>query len=253
MEPINFVEITHENASAEGLFCIKNPQYPGFKLKLDWLEKRRAEGLKLKILKNGRETVGFVEYVPGEFAWRPVKADNYLFIHCLWVYPKKNLGKGFGSILLEEVENDARSADKAGVTVVTSEGTWMSGPSLFRKNGFKETAVKDRFILMTKKLNPSPDPEFRDWEKNLANYRGLNLVYANQCPLFIKSVDDMKQTASAAGLDLKVTVLNSAEDIRNAASGYGVYSLVYEGRLLADHYISNTRFKNILNKEIVGK
>lgn len=93
-------------------------------------------------------------------------------------------------------------------------------------------------------------PAFLNWEENLKNYQGLNLVYANQCPLFIKSVEEMRETAKLHRLELKVTVMESSEDIRKAASGYGVYSLVYNGKLLADHYISNTRFKNILNKEL---
>lgn len=31
---------------------------------------------------------GFIEYLPGEHAWRAVHADGYLFIHCLWVVGK---------------------------------------------------------------------------------------------------------------------------------------------------------------------
>ena len=32
--------------------------------------------------------------------------------------------------------------------------------------------------------------KIRNWEENLKKYNGLNLIYANQCPLFIKSVDE---------------------------------------------------------------
>ncbi|MEZ5197460.1 MAG: YoaP domain-containing protein [Bacteroidales bacterium] len=59
----------------------------------------------------------------------------------------------------------------------------------------------------------------------------------------------MKQTAKEYGLDLQVTILKTAKEAQEAPSGYGTYSLVYKGKLLSDHYISNTRFKNILNKE----
>jgi hypothetical protein len=30
----------------------------------------------------------FIEYIPGEQAWRAVHADGYLLIHCLWVVGK---------------------------------------------------------------------------------------------------------------------------------------------------------------------
>jgi hypothetical protein len=253
MDPVNVyecVDVTPDNAAKEGLFCIKNAHYPGFKLKVEWLTGRQQEGLQLKLLKVNGETVGFIEYVPGEYAWRPVEAGCYLFIHCMWVFPNKNLGKGYGSILLSECEKDAIEQEKNGVAVVASHGSWMSSPAVFEKNGFVRLEEKDRFILMAKTLNEGTLPAFLNWEQNLDKYQGLNLVYANQCPLFIKSVDEMKATARTLGYDLKVTLMESPEQIREAASGYGVYSLIWNGKLLADHYISNTRFKNILTKEL---
>lgn len=250
MSTFQIQEVTPENAANESLFCIKDPNYPGFKLKVEWLKERIKEGLKLKLLKIADETVGFIEYVPGKFAWRPVSAENYLFIHCMWVFPHKNLGKGYGSILLSECEKDAKAQGLDGVATVSSEGSWLSNPAIFEKNGFLTVVKKDRFVLMAKTDFKVKMPAFLNWEENLKNYQGLNLVYANQCPLFIKSVEEMRETAKLHGLELKVTVMKSSEDIRKAASGYGVYSLVYNGKLLADHYISNTRFKNILNKEL---
>lgn len=253
MDPVNVyecIDVTPDNAAKEGLFCIKNAHYPGFKLKLEWLKNRQQEGLQLKLLKVNGETVGFIEYVPGEYAWRPVEAGGYLFIHCMWVFPNKNLGKGYGSILLSECEKDAKAGGKRGVAVVASKGSWMSSPEIYEKNGFESVEEKDRFILMTKVFGNFQRPSFLNWEENLNHYQGLNLVYANQCPLFIKSVDEMKATARALGHELKVKVMESPEEIRKAASGYGVYSLIYNGKLLADHYISNTRFKNILTKEL---
>lgn len=250
MSTFQIIDITPENAATESLFCIKDPKYPGFKLKVEWLKKRIKEGLKLRVLKIAGETVGFIEYVPGEFAWRPVRAENYLFIHCMWVYPRRNLGKGYGSILLSECEKDAQALGLRGIATVASNGSWLSSPDIFAKNGFKSIDKKLRFELMVKQIKDGTLPSFLDWEKNLKNYEGLNLVYANQCPLFIKSVNEMKITAKKMGFDLKVTVLETPDEIRQVASGYGVYSLIYNGRLLADHYISNTRFKNILTKEL---
>ena len=107
MNSKSIIEVTSENAAQEGLFCIKNPKYPGFKLKLDWMKKRMKEGLKLKLLKKENETLGFIEYVPGEFAWRPVKAAGYMFIHCIWVYPKKNYNQGYASLLIEDCIKEA--------------------------------------------------------------------------------------------------------------------------------------------------
>jgi len=235
------------------LFCIKNPKYPGFKLKQEWLRNRNKEGLKLKLLKSGEETLGFIEYVPVENAWRPVKGENYLFIHCMWVYPKKNYNRGFGSKLIQYCIDEAKKDNKDGIASFVSKGSWMTDKALFLKNGFEVVDSKDRFDLVVFKINNSAVPEFADWENERSKIKGLNLIYANQCPLFIKSVDEMKSTAKEFGLDLKVSILDSAKSAQQAPSGYGVYSLVYNGKLLSDHYISNTRFKNIITKEILKK
>ncbi len=250
MDHLKIIEVNKNNAFEEGLFCVKNPKYDGFQLKLDWLKERWEEGLKLKILKNGTNKIGFIEYTPGEFAWRPVLANNYLFIHCLMVYGKQNYHSGYGSLLIKECINDAKKMDQAGVVVMASKGTWMADKSVFLKNGFELIDSKDRFDLLVYKLKNAAKPTFINWENNLGKYKGLHLIYANQCPLFIKSVDEMKQTAKTYRLDLNVTVLKTAQEAQQAPTGYGTYSLVYNGNILSDHYISNTRFKNILNKEI---
>lgn len=250
MQEINFVEVTEDNAVDEGLFCIKNPKNPGFGLKLAWLEERRKEGLRLVQLKVSGETAGFIEFVPGEFAWRPVEAKEYLFIHCMWVYPKKHYSKGYGSRLIDHCLEQARDGNFRGVAVVVSKGSWMAGRELFEKNGFKTADTKGRFELMVYKLQDSANPRFFPFENNLTTFKGLNLVYANQCPLFVKSIEELKQTAREFGHELKITVIDSAEKAQQSPSGYGVYSLIYNGKLLSDHYISNTRFKNILTKEL---
>jgi len=250
MNNTKIVEVNENNATEEGFFCVKNPKYEGFQLKLNWLIERWNEGLKLKILKNGIEKIGFIEYTPGEYAWRPVQASNYLFIHCLMVYGKTIYHSGNGSLLIKECIDEAKNMNKAGVVVMASKGTWMADKSVFLKNGFELVDSKDRFDLLVYKLSKSPNPKFINWEDNLNQYKGLHLIYANQCPLYIKSVDEMKQTAKEYGLKLNVTVIKTAQEAQQSPTGYGTYSLVYNGRILSDHYISNTRFKNILNKEI---
>jgi hypothetical protein len=243
-------EITSENVSSEGLFCIKNPKNPGFKLKMAWLENRRKEGLKLKVLKVDGVAAGFIEYVPGRAVWRPVSASNFMFIHCLWVYPKKFLQQGLGSLLIQHCIEDAKEQGMDGVATMTSKGSWLSSPEVFKKNGFALVEKKGRFLLMAKKMVECKDPAFRDWDQEAEKYKGLHLVYAPQCPLFAKSLDEMAVTAKKKGYELKVTVLESPEMAQKAPSGYGVYSLLYDGKVLADHYISNTRFTNILEKEL---
>ncbi|MBL7136476.1 MAG: GNAT family N-acetyltransferase, partial [Candidatus Marinimicrobia bacterium] len=216
--------------------------------------KRFSEGLKIKLLylEKERKCVGFIEYIPGKYAWRAVNALGYMFIHCMWISPNKYKGKGYGSLLVKECINDAKKEGKYGVAVVTSEGPFMAGKNLFLKNGFKSVAkAKSSFELMIKTLkNLVPLPKFRDWEKQLSKYKGLNIIYANQCPWVARFVKELGETVKKEGLKLKVVELKSAKEIQNAPSIYGTFNLVYNGKLLADHYISNRRFLNIIEKEL---
>jgi hypothetical protein len=136
---------------------------------------------------------------------------------------------------------------------MVSDGPWMAGREIFLRNGFEQIAQADRFQLLIHRLKKGPAPSFRDIAANAAKYRGLHIVYSAQCPLLRKSVEDLSEMACGLGLKLKVTELKSAAEAQNAPSYYGVFNLLWNGRLLADHYVSRGRFKNILQKEILKK
>ena len=127
----------------------------------------------------------------------------------------------------------------------------MASRQVFLKNGFEQIDEADRFQLVVRRLKKGPEPRFRDISGNLAKYRGLHIVYSAQCPMLPKSVSDLSEMATEQGLRLRVTRLNSAREAQNAPSYYGVFNLVWNGRLLSDHYVSKGRFKNILRKEIL--
>jgi hypothetical protein len=148
---------------------------------------------------------------------------------------------------------DARSSGKAGVAVVTSDGTWMASKDVFIKNGFKQVdEAGPHFQLLVKSLKKGPFPTFpRDWKERLTQHRDLELIYTNQCPYIVKAVEELPPVAEIHGIQLNFVKLSNAEEARRTMpSPYGVMSLVYNGRLLADHAISATRFRNILQKEL---
>jgi N-acetylglutamate synthase-like GNAT family acetyltransferase len=49
-----------------------------------------------------------IEYTNGENFWRPVKAEKYLMIHCLWIIHTKYHYKGYGSMLIDESIKEAK-------------------------------------------------------------------------------------------------------------------------------------------------
>lgn len=252
MNKITLEKVGPDNLSDCGIGCLTNPKNQGYQPKVEWLQKRFAEGLRFLLFRNEKgKPLAFLEYVPGKYAWRPVDAKGWLFVHCLWVYPKGQKVGGLGSRLIQACLEEARQADATGVVAMVSDGAWMAGKQVFLKNGFEQIAEADRFQLVMYRLKEGCEPRFRDISGNLAKCRGLHIVYCAQCPMLPKSVSDLSAMAAEQGLELKVTVLRSAREARNAPSYYGVFNLVWNGRLLSDHYVSKGRFKNILRKEIL--
>ncbi len=250
---IKIISVNSENVSEYPPVCFLNPKNEGYLIKIEWLKKRFSEGLKIKLLYLEEESkcIGFIEYVPGEYAWRAVDAKEYMFTHCIWISPNKNKRKGYGSLLVKECIKDAKTEGKYGVAAITSEGPFMAGKDLFLKNGFRSVAqAKPSFELMVKTLKKGPLPKFRDSEKQLGKYKGLNIIYSNQCPWVARFINEIDEIVKKKKLKLKIIELKNAKEAQNAPSIYATFNLVYNGKLLVDHYISNTRFLNIINKEI---
>lgn len=247
---IQILNSTPETLHSSGLFCIKDPKKPGYKKKTDWFSARYKEGLRLKTaVTDTGKTIGFIEYVPAEMAWRPVKAPGYMFIHCLMISGRSEKQKGYGSQLIEACIADAQQQQKYGITVMTSKGSWITDKRIFEKHGFHQSDQRGRFELMTKTFASGPAlPRLIDWTQIQSKYQGWHLLYADQCPWHNKAVHELSQVAQSAGISLQITQLNSPAQAQAAPSGFGVFSLLFNGRLLADHYISATRFKNILAK-----
>ena len=253
---IELINVDENNISQYIPKCFLNPKNEGHQKKFEWLKARFSEGLKIKQLyteKDGK-CIGFIEYVPGEYAWRAVNAKGYMFIHCIWVSPNKQKEKGQGSRLVKECIEDAKRQGKYGVAVVTSDGAFMAGKELFLKNGFTSVAqAKPSFELLVKTFKKGPLPKFNDWQKQLSKYKGLNIIYADQCPWVARSIEELGELAEQEGLKLKVTELKTAVQAQNAPSIYATFNLVYNGRLLVDHYVSNEEFLNIINKALKRK
>lgn len=248
---IRIVTVNRENAGEIGFYCVQNRKSPGFHAKTGWFNGKQNEGVVIKIALNEKgKQLGFIEYMESEKAWRPVKANGYLFIQCILLLSKEARSQGIGSMLVKECVECARQSGKSGVCVVCSEGPWIAGKTLFMKNGFSVIESLGRFDLLALSFEDSvPSPRFIDWRLKLPKYEGWNLVYADQCPWHEKSVKDLLQAATDHNIELKVHKLSTPAEAQEAPSGFGTFALIRNGKLIEDHYLSRTRFENILRKE----
>lgn len=247
------ITVTPDNVDEYGLFCVKSRKNPGYARKLAWFLEEYPKGLRLKILQNGGgRQMGFIEYTPAEHAWRPVEAPNHLFIHCMYIYKKEDKGKGNGSLLIEECIADAQRQGKAGVAVITGDGPWIAAKDVFLSNGFDLVDQRGGFELLRYPLSESPPFRLPDWEARQEKYQGWQLLYANQCPWHHKCAEELAGFAEENGIPLQVKEVTTSAAARKGPSAFGTFALANDGKLLEYHYISKTRFKNIL-KEVTTK
>ena len=236
-------------ADHPGAICFINPKNEHYRKKVDWLKEQFRHGLRIKLLylEDVKRPVGFIEYVSGDRCWRPVDARGYMFIHCLWTNGKKYQHQGLGTLLIREAEKDA--ADMHGVAVITSDKPFMADRKIFIKDGYSVVSESGKEQLLVKQFKEGPLPSIKNPDHEPEKQKGLVLVYSKQCPWVARFMDEVKPILEERNLKPEIIELKTAARAQNAPSLYGTFSLIHDGRLLADRYISTTRFVNILNKE----
>ena len=199
MNKVVIIDANAETIANYAMCGYKNPKNEGYRRKIEWNRDRFSEGMVYKILESEEKgAVGAIEYIPGQFAWRPVRADNYMFIHCIYIMSKKYKGLGYGEKMLKECIDDAKKSGMYGVAVVTRKGSWMAKKKLFTKFDFIsiDNAKPDFELLVLKFDNTAPDPFFTI-NRDLPEYmiKGLTIITSHQCPYTYKAVTEISETA----------------------------------------------------------
>lgn len=239
---MKIIDVSPYNLSKAGLFCRRSQKdCAGYQKKLRWLEARFTEGMRVKMLSSSRGCQGFIEYIPGEHAWRPVEAAGYMFIHCLWV-ASQSKGRGYASMLLEECLSDARRLRMKGVAMVTSEGDWLVGKRFLFGEGFESVdQAPPTFELLVNRFNRAPSPSFpKDWDERMQRFgQGMVVVRSDQCPYIDEATQAALEVASQFKLKSRVVDLATCKQIKDQSpTAYGVFSILLNGRLLSYHFLN---------------
>jgi ribosomal protein S18 acetylase RimI-like enzyme len=253
------VDVTAANFDTLPCCGIKSKTHPGRCEKRCWLTANSGLGLRAKTLVDtDGKACGYIEYLPGEYAWRGVDAAGYMFIHCLWNHSKAQQRKGWGQAMIEACVNDAKEAGMKGVAVVVRESPWMADRRLFLSKGFERagTAPPDYELLVRKFSEKAASPSFKNGsDEKVASYScGLTIIRSKQCPYVAKFAGEISECAEQEfGIKPRIVELESWRDAQNAPTPYAVFALIYKGRLVADHQVSRTRFRNIMkNLDVAG-
>ena len=249
-ESVRLVTVTAENVEQERFFCYKSkPKTEGYRAKHDWLLARFAEGLVIKMIYEGKRSVAFIEYMPGDKAWRPITAPDDMIVHCLWTVGKGK-GKGYASRLIAACEQDARERGMAGVVMVSSEGNWLCAKKVFIKQGYESTAATaPSFNLLSKRFrSDAPLPTWPDdWAQRAARYpEGATILYADQCPYMPDAVSSSAGILEERGLKVRTIKLETAEQLRELSpSPYGVFNIVIDGELFGYCYMGKKETRDL--------
>jgi hypothetical protein len=255
MDDIKIIDLSPENIADYGVCGYKDAnKHIELRKKIEWFKEFYPKGLRMKIVitqKSGYQ--GMIEYIPGKYAHRPVDAEGYIFIHCLFVgFKKEYKGRGYATLLLDECVNDAIKSKMLGVAVVTRKGPFMVNNDIFLKKGFQivDIAKPDFELLVLKFDKNTQNPSFKPHlnEKSLEYESGLTVLRSAQCPYTEKNVNAIIDSAKKMKLKTRLVDLTDENAAQSNPCAFGSFGIIYNGNIISHHPISNTRFENIMEK-----
>lgn len=132
-----------------------------------WFDRVKHKGLRVKLATDDNGTVGgMIHYLPIEHSF--VSGKGLFFIYCIWVHGHREgrgdfQKKGYGSLLLNAAEEDARVSGAGGIAAWgISLPFWMKA-SWFTKHGYKKVDRDGMAVLLWKPFAGDASPP--EWVK----------------------------------------------------------------------------------------
>jgi hypothetical protein len=144
-----------------------------------------------------------------------------------------------------------------GVTMLTSDRTWLAHKDVFLRNGFTEAAsAPPSFQLMVTRFGSKPEPALpSNWEERARAFgRGLTVIRTPQCPYIENGARDILSFAKERGMRARTVELKTAKEVQERSpSAYGVFGTVLDGKLLAYQYLLEKDFDKLLQERNKGE
>ncbi|MCP4693924.1 MAG: GNAT family N-acetyltransferase, partial [Desulfobacterales bacterium] len=239
---MNIINVTEKNVAEVGFFCkMSQKKSEAWKRKLQWIQPRFSEGLRIKMLDLSEGGRGFIEYIPGEYAWRTLNAEGYMVIHCIWVVGKSK-GNGYAAMLLKTCMDDAKKMGLPGVAMVTSEKVGLVTKKFLLRHGFESVdKVKPSFELLVKRFKKTAAPSFpNDWEERRRAFgEGMTIIGSGQCPYNVNAAKIAREVAGERGVSFTAETYKSHEDVQKySPSPYGVFNIMLDGKLVSNQHVT---------------
>lgn len=245
---MELIKLTKDNIDKEHICCaISNNKDIQVSSKKAWLYDRLDEGL--VFLKCNVRGKCFIEYIPAENAWTPIRADGYMYIDCLWVSGQFK-GQGYSNLLLDECIKDSKEKSKKGIVILSSKKKlgFLSDPKYLAYKGFILCDTFEPYFELWY-LPFETDAEKPTFKHNAVKTDdGFTLYYTNQCPFTAKYVPVIEDMAREKGVAFKTVHIQSKEDAQNAPCPFTTYALFWNGNFITHEILSEKKFEKILSE-----
>ncbi len=247
---MEYIRVTKENLEKEHICCaISNNKDVQVSSKKAWLFDRFDEGL--VFLKSTERGKCFIEYIPAENAWVPIRADGYMYIDCLWVSGSFK-GHGYSSDLLNACIADSKEKGKKGLCILCAakKMPFLADPKFLKYKGFLVGDEADNGIqLMYLPFDQKAEvPKFKECAKHpRIDEPGYVLYYTSQCPFNAKYVPIVEQTAKENHIPFRAVHLESRESAQNAPTPVTNYALFHDGKYVTNEQMNDKKFLKLVN------
>lgn len=246
---MEYIHVTKDNIEEEHICCaITNSKADQRVLsKKTWMKSMFDQGLTfIKLNERGKV---FIEYLPAEFAWAPIVAPDYLHINCFWV-SGKFVKQGHGSRLLDFAIEDAKSLNKSGLVVLSSQKKmpFLSDPKYLKKKGFILADQAGYFELLYLPLKEGASlPRFTEKAKKLAiNEAGIHIYYSNQCPHTEMYTHIIKEMAIEKKVPITLHKYESSKEAQEGVAPFTTYSFFDQGKFVTNEIFAPKKFEKYL-------
>ena len=240
---MKYIRITKDNIDREHICCAMSGRQS--LVKKEWMKRRFGEGL--VFYRSEERGKCFIEYIPAENAWVPIRADGYLYINCLWIAGSMK-GYGYANDLLDECVRDAAAQGRKGLCILSAEGRkreFLADPKFLAHKGFAAADTSDCGVtLMYLPLEEGAEPpEFRECAKHPGNDEdGFVIYYTDQCPFTYYWVPRVEEAAREHDIPLKTVHVTTKEAAQSLPSPVTTYALFRDGKFVTQSIQSDKKF-----------
>jgi GNAT superfamily N-acetyltransferase len=116
------IDITEKAEYEKQLYrCLAPMPFRKYKQRHEYLCRAIPKGFRKKLLVFNGDVVGTIEYAPADASGFPIRGDNIVAMHCIWVL-RRAKGHNFGKQLLNDMITSEKNA--TGFATIALENHW---------------------------------------------------------------------------------------------------------------------------------